>query len=101
MAIFPIHTATDGLIRTTVPAIDTLVIGTRGLLWQFDIVPPTGPDPEPPITPGGGGKSKGGKAKGRTYKVYKDNKKKDLKFDFIKREDEEIMVVIKTFIKCQ
>lgn len=96
MAIFPIHTATDGLIRTTVPAIDTLVIGTRGLLWQFDVVPPTIPDPRPPITPGGGSKSKG-----RTYKVYKDNKKKDLKFDFIKREDEEIMVVIKTFIKCQ
>jgi len=94
MPIFPLHTATDGLIRTVVPKTDSLVIGTRGLLWNYDDTPVQPPEPSPKIKlPGGGSKYKG--------KLSKDIKLEQRLKDIKIREDEEILVIIKAFVQCQ
>lgn len=94
MAVIPLHAATDGLIRAVVPKIDSLVIGTRGLLWDSGDVPGPQPEPKPPVLPGGGG-----------GKPYKGKKKGVLWEDEVRtvktREDEEILVIIKAFTQCQ
>lgn len=92
MAIIPIWAATDGLINTSTKP--TLEYGVRGLLLTIGD-PTPGPDPKPPIYPGGGGDG------GFTYKGFKKRGDEMQKFDYLKMEDEEIMIIIKTFMKCQ
>ena len=94
MPILPIHTATDGLIRIVAPKIDSLVIGTRGLLWDYDDTPAPPPAPSPKIKlPGGGSKYRG--------KLSKDIKLEQHLKDIKIREDEEILIIIKALIQCQ
>ena len=94
MAVIPLHTATDGLIKIVSPTtVETLAIGTRGLLWEFDVTPGPGPDPEiPPLVPGGKG--------GFSYSKFKKRHELD-KYDFIRMEDDEILIIIKAFMQCQ
>ena len=86
--IIPINVATRGNLYQ---GISPLSISVDGYLTipREDI-----PDqPQPPIINQGGGTL--------TYKEYKRRLEKEYKDKFILLEDEEIELIIKTFLKCQ
>lgn len=92
MAVLPLHAATDGLIRSVPNTLVTRSIFSRGLLWDFDIAPQPQPPTKPPVYGGGGGF--GGKS---AKSIKLEERIKNIKI----REDEEILVIIKSFMQCQ
>lgn len=94
MAIIPLFAATDGLLNTvdtTNNTVPVLGIASRGLLYSLDTVTPPVTPPEIPIS---------GPKGGFTYSKFKKRHEID-KYDFIKMEDDEILIIIKAFMQCQ
>ena len=93
MAIYPLNAATDGLL----PVRNPLTVGTRGLLLGSGVIITTTPE-DKIVYKGGGRQEKVKYTKRRIVesKELSDRLKRQL---FI--EEEEIIIIIKTFLECQ